>query len=135
MATLLKTTSSGGHSHDDTHAVMAEDEAVVLTVDTNGLIRNCNKAAGKLMGCASSMLVWQPVSNVLPQLAGTSLMQGDHINPRLRFLSRVGHRFELAMPGGGHDSGRIFFNDLENAGRHIVRLIICPDGQHELEQH
>ena len=114
------------------------DEPAVFTLDTNGLIRNCNKAAGQLLGCSSSTLVWQPVSNILPQLTDTALMQDGHINPRLRFLSRIGHRFQLVIPGGKQDLGRIFINDLENAGRHIVRLIVYPDGhptQAESYQH
>jgi hypothetical protein len=126
MATLLKS-SGTTNMHTDPHASSSDDDWAVLTLDANGMIRNCNKAAGKLMECATSKLVWQHVSNLLPQLAETALMQDGHVNPRLRFLSRVGHRFEFATPSGKHGSGRIFFNDLENAGRHNVRIIICPD--------
>jgi hypothetical protein len=133
MRTLLKTPSGTGPTHTG-KKLSEENEPAVLTVDANGLIRNCNKAAGKIMGCECSKLVWQHVSNVLPQLSETELMQGDHINPRLRFLSRVGHRFQLAIPGGRQECGRIFFNDLENAGRHIIRLIIYPEGQHEFPE-
>jgi hypothetical protein len=131
MATLLNNPTEVA-SQLGNHKVFPEDDRAVLTLDVNGLIRNCNKAAAKLMKCPTSQLVWQHVSNLLPQLADTELMQNGHINPRLRFLSRVGHRFQLAMPGGGLASGRIFFNDLENAGRHNLRLIICPDDRHEL---
>lgn len=130
MATLLNTPTEMASQFGNRNP-FPEDDRAVLTLDVNGLIRNCNKAAAKLMECPTSQLVWQHVSNLLPQLADTELMQNGHINPRLRFLSRVGHRFQLAMPGGGHASGRIFFNDLENAGRHNLRLIICPDDRHE----
>ena len=126
MAILLKTSSL---ETPLARSSEAEEEPAVLTVDVNGLIRNCNKAAGKLMGCASSRLVWQHVSSVLPLLSETALMQNGHINPRLRFLSRIGHHFQLAMPSGRNESGQIFFNDLESAGRHIVRLIIYPDAR------
>lgn len=131
MATLLNNPTEVA-SQLGNHKVFPEDDRAVLTLDVNGLIRNCNKAAAKLMKCPTSQLVWQHVSNLLPQLADTELMQNGHINPRLRFLSRIGHRFQLAMPGGGLASGRIFFSDLENAGRHNLRLIICPDDRHEL---
>ena len=110
----------------------AEDDRAVLILDVNGLIRTCNKAAAKLMECSTSKLVWQHVSNFLPQLAGIQLIQDDHLNPRLRFLSRVGHRFALEKPNGGHMVSKVFFNDLDNAGRHSVRLIICPDDKREL---
>ncbi len=131
MATLLNNPTEVA-SQLGNHKVFPEDDRAVLTLDVNGLIRNCNKEAAKLMKCPTSQLVWQHVSNLLPQLADTELMQDGHINPRLRFLSRIGHRFQLAMPGGGLASGRIFFSDLENAGRHHLRLIICPDERHEL---
>lgn len=129
MATLLNT-STETVTEFGNHTAFQEDERAVLTVDINGLIRSCNKAAAKLMECPTSLLVWQHVSNILPQLGDIQLMQGGHVNPRLRFLSRVGHRFELAMPGGRYMSSRIFFNDLENSGRHNVRLIICLDDGH-----
>ena len=131
MATLLNTPTELA-SQFGNRTEFTEDDRAVLTLDANGLIRNCNKAAAKLMKCSTSMLVWQHVSNFLPQLMDTQLMQDGHLNPRLRFLSRVGHRFALAMPNGGHIASRIFFNDLENAGRHNLRLIICPDDRHEL---
>jgi len=133
MDTLLQSPIDTRHtkieqvSVDQTESLPG-DEPAVFTLDTNGLIRNCNKAAGQLLGCTSSTLVWQPVSNILPQLAETALMQDGHINPRLRFLSRVGHRFKLVISGGKQILGRIFLNDLENAGRHTVRLIVYPDG-------
>jgi hypothetical protein len=127
MATQLKPPATTGHVHTE-FTEPTTDEPAVFTLDANGLIRNCNKAAGQLLGCSSSLLVWQHVSNILPQLSGTTLMLDGHVNPRLRFLSRIGHHFQLAIPGGKRDSGRIFINDLENAGRHIVRLIVYPDG-------
>jgi PAS domain-containing protein len=133
MDTLLQSPIDTRHtkieqlSVDQTESLPG-DEPAVFTLDTNGLIRNCNKAAVQLLGCNSSTLVWQPVSNILPQLAETALMQDGHINPRLRFLSRVGHRFRLVISGGKQIMGRIFLNDLENAGRHTVRLIVYPDG-------
>jgi hypothetical protein len=108
---------------------LQRDEPAEFILDTHGIIRHCNKAAGRLLDCSSSKLVWQPVSNILPQLADTALMQDGQINPRLRFLSRIGHRFRLAIPGGKQGFGRIYINDLEYAGRHTVRLIVYPDGQ------
>ncbi|HSI21639.1 MAG TPA: hypothetical protein VK959_01335 [Methylophilaceae bacterium] len=129
MATSLNT-STEPVSEFGNPTAFQEEERAVLNLDVDGLIRSCNKAAAKLMECPTSLLVWQHVSNILPQLAGTKLMQDGHVNPRLRFLSRVGHRFELAMPGGRYMSSRIFFNDLENSGRHNVRLIICLDDGH-----
>jgi len=130
MATLLNTPTELA-SQFGNHTGFSEDDRAVLTLDANGLIRSCNKAAAKLMDCSTSKLVWQHVSNFLPQLADTQLMQDGHLNPRLRFLSRVGHRFALAMPNGGQIASKIFFNDLDNAGRHNVRLIICPDDRRE----
>lgn len=123
MATSLAHSGDAGHGAPPTTS-----EPAIFTLDVNGLIRNCNKAASQLLGCSSSTLVWKHVSSVLPQLTATSLMQDGHVNPRLRFLARIGHHFQLAIADGKCDSGCIFINDLENAGRHTVQLIICPDG-------
>lgn len=128
MATLLTTPVGPDTVHIEHTETAALDEPAVFTLDDNGMIRNCNKAATRLLGCSGSQLAWQHVSCILPQLSATTLMQDGHINPRLRFLSRIGHRFQLAIPDGNRRSGRIFLNDLDNAGRRIVRLIVYPDG-------
>lgn len=113
-----------------------EDGVVVLTLSDDGWIRSCNKAAGKLLGCATSELLWQHISTLLPQLAQTPLMLKAQINPRLRYLSRIGHRFEVVAPSGARIFSKLFINDVEYPERHNLCLIICPfDEEAQLRPH
>ncbi|MDP1522805.1 MAG: hypothetical protein Q8M10_06570 [Methylotenera sp.] len=104
----------------------SEEETAVLTLYDNGTIRECNKAAAELLDCAPGNLTWQHISTVLPQLAETSLMEGKSVNPNLRFLSHIGYSFEMISLSGVHFFCAIFFNEVENFGRHCLRLIIRP---------
>jgi hypothetical protein len=104
----------------------SEEETAILTLYDNGTIRECNKVAAELLDCAPSNLTWQHISTVLPQLAETSLMQGKSVNPNLRFLSHIGYSFEMISLSGVHFFCAIFFNEVENFGRHCLRLIIRP---------
>lgn len=98
----------------------------VLTLYDNGMIRDCNKAGGKLLGCSPTELTWQHISRFLPQLKEIVLVRNSHLNPYLRFLSRVGHHFEVIGLDGAHFAGELFFSEMENLGRHLLRIIICP---------
>lgn len=129
MATLLKANQARGRAKvaggvkDFTG--MAGSVAMLMLND-KGMIRDCNEAAGRLFGCQPSQLVWQHISMLLPQLAETVLMQGEQINPRLRFLSRIGHRFEVATSGSAGFASELFFHSVESSGRHLLRVLIRP---------
>ncbi len=104
----------------------SEEITAVITLYDNGTICECNQAAGELLGCAPSKLTWQHISTFLPQLAENALMLGEKINPNLRFLSRIGYGFEMIGFGGVHFVCALFFNEVENFGRHCLRIIIRP---------
>lgn len=108
------------------YACQSEKATAVLTLDDNGTIRECNKAAAKLLDCEASKLTWHHISAIFPQLAETALMQSGIINPNLRFLSRIGYQFELVGLSGVHIACALFFNEVEDFGRHCLRLIIRP---------
>jgi PAS domain-containing protein len=103
-----------------------EDMTAVLTLTDKGMIRECNDAVGRLFGCDPSQLIWQHVSAFLPQLAEIMLLQGEQINPRLSFLSRIGHHFEAIGPAGASFVSELFFHIVENPGRRHLRVIIRP---------
>lgn len=107
----------------------SEEITAVITLYDNGTICECNQAAGELLGCAPSKLTWQHISTFLPQLAENALMLGEKINPNLRFLSRIGYDFEMIGFGGVHFACALFFNEVENFGRHCLRIIIRPMAQ------
>lgn len=109
------------------HAVCSsEDNTAVLTLSDNGTIIECNNAAGVLLGCAPSRLTWQHISTILPKLAEIALMQDKKINPNLRLFSRIGYAFEVIGMTGAHFASVVFFNEIENSGRHFLRVILRP---------
>ena len=104
----------------------SEEETAILTLYDNGTIRECNQAAAELLDCVPNNLTWQHISIIMPQLAESTLMQGEKINPNLRFLSHIGYGFEVVGLSGIHFACALFFNEVENFGRHCLRLIIRP---------
>ena len=106
--------------------VSTENDVAVLTLYDNGIIRDCNIASAELLGCASNYLIWQHISNFLPQLMEVPLLNGETVNPYLKFLSRVGHHFEVVGTNGVRFFSTVFFNDVEDFGRHCLRIIFRP---------
>lgn len=104
----------------------SEEETAVLTLYDNGTICECNKAAARLLDCVPNKLTWQHISKFLPRLVETPLMQGESINPNLRFLSHIGYSFEVVGMNGVHFACMLFFNEIENFGRRYLRLIFRP---------
>jgi len=114
-----------------THKIPDEDP-MILTVNSNGMIAECNRAGGKLLGCLPSELIWQPLSKLLPKLQNVALLQGQNVNPYLNFLSRAGYLFDLQTSKGVHLACRVFFCVVGSVGQHCLRVIICPQLQQTL---
>ena len=132
MATLLLADQAGGRAAlmgRENCLTDVEDSMAVLTLTDKGMIRECSEAVERLFGCQAGQLVWQHISVLLPQLAEVVLMQGEQINPRLRFLSRIGHHFKVASLDGAGFASQVFFHSVENAGRRHLRVILCPTGE------
>ena len=110
----------------ETNHNLAKNKEAVLTLLENGMILNCNQAAATLLGCDSSKLTWQPVSRLLPQLADLALLLDKKINPYLKFLSVVGHRYEVRVMNGTHFASELFFSEVEELGRHCLRIVMQP---------
>lgn len=105
---------------------LAKNKEAVLTLLENGMILNCNQAGASLLGCDSSKLTWQPISRLLPQLADLALLVDKKINPYLKFLSVVGHRYEVRAMNGTHFACELFFSEVEEFGRHCLRIVMQP---------
>ena len=103
-----------------------DEGLAILILTDNGLIQHCNQRVGELLGRQPSSLIWEPVSAVLPQLAEMTLISNDQINPRLRFLARIGHRFEVVGSHGIHLKCELFFIHKEYRGHHYLQVIIRP---------
>jgi PAS domain-containing protein len=109
-----------------------EENRLVLTLHYNGMITECNKAGGKMLGCLPSELIWQHVSRLLPQLKNVALMEGPNLNPYLHFLSRVGYKFEVISLRGARFIARVFFCEIGDMEHRFLRIIICPLSQERM---
>jgi PAS domain-containing protein len=103
-----------------------KNNPAVLTLLENGMILNCNKAVADLLGCESSKLKWQPISRLLPQLADLALVLDEKVNPYLKFLSIVGHRYEVRALNGAHFACELFFSEVEEFGKRCLRVVMQP---------
>lgn len=92
----------------------------------NGMILDCNRASGKLLGCEPEKLKWQPIARVLPQLANMPLVMDKRINPYLRFLSIAGHRYEVTAVNGKQFACELFFSMVEDVSRHSLKITMRP---------
>lgn len=109
-----------------------DEDRLILAVNYNGMIAECNRAGGKLLGCLPSELIWQPLSKLLPKLHNVALVQGQNVNPYLNFLSRAGYLFDLQTAKGAHLACRVFFCVVGCMEQHFLRVIICPQLQADL---
>ena len=115
------------HLHSaKTNLNLAKNTEAVLTLLENGMILNCNQAGATLLGYEPSKLTWQPISRLLPQLANLSLVVDKKINPYLKFLTVVGHRYEVKAMNGTHFACELFFSEVEEFGRHCLRIVMQP---------
>lgn len=113
----------------DSKTDISEKEAAVLTFYDNGMIRDCNQAAGELLDCSTSELTGQPISRLFPELKKIMLVHGKRANSCLCFLSSIGHHFDVMSMSGTHFESELFFNDMEYLGRHYLSTIINPTKQ------
>ncbi len=104
-----------------------EGQKITLVFDEQGTICECDEAGETLLECLPSELIGQPVSRVLPELTDIKLFYDRRNIPKLLFLSRIGHLFEVVRMPGGSFTGNLFFSDTTNDhGQHRLRVIIFP---------
>jgi len=101
-------------------------EPAVLVLTEDGMIQDCNDAGEKLLGYRPGKMGRQHISGVLPRLSKINLFKGKRVNPYLRFLSRIGHPFEVIGNDSIRFSGELFFNNVENAGGQRTVVMIHP---------
>lgn len=103
-----------------------DDGIAAVTLDSNGTILDCNQSASVLLNCSATKPTWLHISDIFPQLAEITLLIGESINPKLRFLSRVGYHFDVIARNGLRFVSKLYFVDIERLGEHYLRLIIVP---------
>ena len=112
--------SKTGHDHGLSY------EPAALTLDERGMIRDCNGSGEVLFGYRRNELVWRHVSILLPQLSGTPLLRDGEVDPQLDFLCHCGKLFALHNRLGNILPSELSLVQLENAGRHVLRLMVRP---------
>lgn len=102
------------------------DNKIELTLNQQGMICGCNILTGDLFGYRRGTSAWGHISELMPELAAIKLMRDGQINPRLRFLSHIGHRFQLLSLSGTLFDVKFFIREIENQGRRYLRAMIFP---------
>jgi len=112
-----------------------QDEAAVFILSNDGAIIDANPEGIQLLGCSPSQSDFkqQHISNVLPKLNEVDLLEKNEkrVNPYLRFLSRIGHQFEINASDGKQYGGELYFNDIDNTGEHQI-LVMCKTHERPL---
>jgi PAS domain S-box-containing protein len=106
--------------------VAVQERLAILTLDSRGMIRDCNLVAERLFGYAREELAWQYISCLLPQLVPEELMRQGVANPRLRFLCHIGRRFHAVARDGAMFTIELCFNVLGDTANPRIVLIVRP---------
>jgi hypothetical protein len=113
-------------SHDLDGWPEAGEGVAALRLNDRGLVCDCNSAAEALFKYRRGELAWRHVSMLLPQLAEMELMQNGLPNSRLRFLCRIGRRFQAVAQDGERFASELFLNFFDNIGHGRLSLIVRP---------
>jgi hypothetical protein len=101
-------------------------EALALTLDNSGTIRDCGGPSEKLFQFRRDELIARHVSLLLPELQALELILDGEANPRLRYQCRIGRHFMAVTRDGEHFASKLFFNILDRSGNGRLTLIIRP---------
>ena len=104
----------------------AFNNKIELTLNEQGMICGCDIPTGDLFGFRHGESAWGHISKLVPELASIKLMRDGRINPRLRFLSHIGHRFQLLSLGGKLFDVKFFIREIESQGRRYLSAMIFP---------
>ncbi len=106
---------------------IANEAFAVMIVSEQGLIYDCSEKGASLLGWMQHDLIGRSVAEVIPKLASVTLLKQGRANAYLRFLSRIGHHFELIGKNSRRATGEIFFSDVQQDGVHYLLLTIQLD--------
>jgi PAS domain-containing protein len=113
--------------------VQTADDFACLTLDSRGMICDCNATAESLFKAPRSTVILQHVSLLLPELAEMELMPNCEVNPQLRFLCRIGCSFQAVNQHGERFPIALIVRLLDSAGYGKLSLIVRPfeaSGEH-----
>lgn len=99
-----------------------------LSLDAQGFIQASGKSVEKLFGYRQHELVWQHISCLFPKFAEIALMEGDQLNPLLRYLCHCDHVFEAINKQSEIIICNLNFFLIEHRGTPNLKLIVRPVG-------
>ena len=96
-------------------------DLAVLTLNDQGVIRDCSRACEQVFGYSPEELAGRHVSMLLPQLPDTDLVQEGRINARLAHLCHCAVAFQARRRDGRCFASELFINLL---GSHNVVVLV-----------
>ena len=96
-------------------------DLAVLTLNDQGMIRDCSRACEQVFGYPPEELAGRHVSMLLPQLPDTDLVQEGRINSRLAHLCHCAVAFQARRRDGRCFASELFINLL---GSHNVVVLV-----------
>lgn len=96
-------------------------DLAVLTLNDQGVIRDCSRACEQVFGYPPEELAGRHVSMLLPQLPDTDLVQEGRINARLAHLCHCAVAFQARRRDGRCFASELFINLL---GNHNVVVLV-----------
>lgn len=96
-------------------------DLAVLTLNDQGVIRDCSRACEQVFGYPPEELAGRHVSMLLPQLPDTDLVQEGRINSRLAYLCHCAVVFQARRRDGLCFASELFINLL---GNHNVVILV-----------
>lgn len=112
------------HAHEHVPSGISALQAIdlaTLTLDDQGLIRDCSRACEPVFGYRPDELIGRPISVLLPQLPDTDLVQEGRINSRLAFLCHCAFAFQARRRDGRLFASELFINRLDT--HNVVVLV------------
>ncbi|MCB1984670.1 MAG: hypothetical protein H6936_04695 [Burkholderiales bacterium] len=105
-----------------------QESLAIFMLSDDGMILESNIEGQKLLGYATYATDKMHISKLIPLLSKIELLEkeNERVNPYLRFLSRIGHHFEVTSTTGRKFSGELCFSDINHLDQHLIILMIYP---------
>lgn len=100
----------------------------IFILSDGGMILESNTEGKKLLDYSADESDERHISRLLPVLTKVDLLEkgNERVNPYLRFLSRIGHLFEVTGANGRKFAGELCFNDIHYHNQHLIMIMIHP---------
>ena len=101
---------------------------LTLVVSEDGIIIESDECAGKFPDCFNSNKDNNHISRLVPFLTKVDLLEkeNERVNPYLRFLSRIGHHFEVTGSNDTTFFAELYFSDIIYHKRHLIMIMLYP---------